>query len=197
MSLRSITPKIGRLSCKKCPIFEPRTGTNRLRTSKKVPFAPSHRRLQDSMVKNQNDQRTMSLRSINLKIGRLSGNYCSIFKPIKATGRFRTSNKEMCIRDRVPSAPSHCPLQDSMVKNQNDPRTMSLRSRKLKIGRLSGNKCVTFEPGTVTGRFKTSKKVPFAPSHRPLQDSMVKNQNDPRTMSLRSINLKICRLSGN
>ena len=84
-----------------------------------------------------------------------------------------------------------------MVKNQNEPRNMSLRSKNLKIGRLSGNKCAIFEPRTATGRRRTSSNVPFAPPHRPLQDSMVKNQNDPRTMSLRSINLKIGRLSGN
>ena len=54
MSLRSKTPKIGRLSCKKCDIFEPRTATGRFKTSNKVPFAPFHRALQDSMVKNQN-----------------------------------------------------------------------------------------------------------------------------------------------
>ena len=52
MSLRSKTPKTGRLSCKKCAIFERRTATDRLRTSNKVPFAPSHRPLQDSMVQN-------------------------------------------------------------------------------------------------------------------------------------------------
>ena len=69
-------------------------------------------------------------------------------------------------------------------KNQNDPRNMSLRSINLKIGRLSGNECAIFEPRTATGRLRTSNKVPFAPSHRPLQDSMVKNQNDLRTMSL-------------
>ena len=54
MSLRSITPKIGRLSCKKCAMFERKTATDRLRTSNKVPFAPSHRPLQVSVVKNQN-----------------------------------------------------------------------------------------------------------------------------------------------
>ena len=43
------------------------------------------------------------------------------------------------------------------------------------IGRLSGNKCVIFDPSTATGKLRTSNKVPFAPSHRPLQDSMVKN----------------------
>ena len=150
----------------------------------------SHRPVQDSMVKNQNDPRTMSLRPINLKIGRLSGNESAIFDRRTATGRRRTSSK-------VPFAPSHRPLQDSMVKNQNDLRTMSLRSINLKIGRLTGNKCAIFEPRTATGRFRTSSKVPFAPSHCRLQVSMVKNQNDPRTMSLRSKNLKMCRLSGN
>ena len=120
-----------------------RQATGRLRTSSKVPLAPSHRRLQDSMLKNQNDPRTMSLRSINLKIGRLSGNKCAIFEPRTATGRLRTSNK-------VPFALPHRPLQDSMVKNQNDPRTMS----------------------------------PVSYTHldvykRQLQDSMVKNQNRP------------------
>ena len=60
-----------------------------------------------------------------------------------------------------------------------DPRTISLRSKTPKIGRLSCKKCVIFEPRTATGRFITSNKVPFAPSHRPLQDSMVKNQNRP------------------
>ena len=74
---------------------------------------------------------------------------------------------------------------------------MSLRSINLKVGRLPGNECAIFEPRTATGRLRTSSKVPFAPSHRPLQDSMVKNQNDKRTMSLRSKNLKIGRLSGN
>ena len=118
----------------------------------------------------------MSLRSINLKIGRLSGNKCVIFEPSTATGRLRTSNK-------VPFAPSHRPLQDSMVKNQNDPRTMSLRSIKLIISRLCGNKCAIFDPRTATGRLRTSNKVPFAPSHRRPQDPLVKNQNDPRTMS--------------
>ena len=132
MSLRSITPKIVRLSCKKCVIFEPGTATGRLRTSNKVPFAPSHRPLPDLMVKNQNDSRTMRLRSINLKIGPLSGNKCAIFEPRTATGRLRMSNKE-------PFAPPHRPLQDSMVKNQNDSRTMRLRSINLKICRLSGN----------------------------------------------------------
>ena len=132
----------------------------------------------------------MCLRSINLKISRLSGNECAIFEPRTATGRLRTSNK-------VPFAPPHRPLQDSTVKNQNDPRTMCLRSINLKISRLSCNECAIFEPRTATGRLKTSKKVPYAPSHRPLQDSMVKNQNDPRTMSLRSKNRKIGRLSGN
>ena len=77
----------------------------------------------------------------------------------------------MCIRDS--------PLQDSMVKNQNDAWTMSLRSINLKIGRLSCKKCPIFEPRTATGRFRTSNKVPFAPPHCPLQDSMVKNQNRP------------------
>ena len=52
MSLRSKTPKTGRLSCKKCAMFERKTATDRLRTSNKVPFAPSHRPLQDSMVQN-------------------------------------------------------------------------------------------------------------------------------------------------
>ena len=85
MSLRSITPKIGRLSCKKCVIFERRTAKGRFRMPNKVPFAPSHRPLQDSMVKNQNDSRTMSLRSKNLKIGRLFGNECAILKPRTAT----------------------------------------------------------------------------------------------------------------
>ena len=74
---------------------------------------------------------------------------------------------------------------------------MRLRSINLKIGRLSGNKCVIFDPRSATGRLKTSSKVPFAPSYRRLQDSKVKNQNDPRAMSLRSINLKIGRLSVN
>ena len=37
--------------------------------------------------------------------------------------------------------------------------------------------CVIFEPRTAAGRSRTSDKVPFAPSHRPVQDSMVKNQN--------------------
>ena len=84
----------------------------------------------------------------------------------------------MCIRDRLPFAPSHRRLQDSMVKNQNDQRTMSLRSKNLKIGRLSGNKCAIFEPRTATGRRKTSNKVPIVPPHRRLQDSMVKKTND-------------------
>ena len=75
----------------------------------------------------------------------------------------------------MPFAPAHRPLQDSVVKNQNDQRTMSLRSKNLKIGRLSVNKCAFFEPRTAAGRFGTSNKVPFALSHRPLQDSMVKN----------------------
>ena len=79
----------------------------------------------------------------------------------QATGRLRTSNK-------LPFAPPHRPLQDSMVKNQNDQRTMSLRSINLKIGRLSGNECAIFEPRTATGRLRTSSKVPFAPSHRRL-----------------------------
>ena len=126
-----------------CIRDRPRTATCRLRTSNKVPFAPSHRRLQDSMVKNQNEPRTMSLRSINLKIGRLSVNKCAIFEARTATGRLRTSNK-------VPSAPSHCPLQDSMVKNKNDQRTMSLWSINLKIGRLSGNECAIFNPVSYT-----------------------------------------------
>ena len=86
---------------------------------------------------------------------------CLIFESRTATGRFRTSNK-------VPFAPSHRLLQDSMVKNQNDPRTMSLRSINLKTGQLSGNKCAILEPRTATGRLRTSNKVPFAPSHRPL-----------------------------
>ena len=86
----------------------------------------------------------MRLRSKNLNICRLSGNKCVIFEPRTATGRRRTSNK-------VPFAPPHGPLQDSMVKNQNDPRTMSLRSKNLKIGRLSGNKCTIYEPRTATG----------------------------------------------
>ena len=146
MSLRSKTPKTGRFSCKKCAIFERKTATDRLRTSNKVPFAPSHRRPQDSMVKNQSDPRTVSLRSKNLKIGRLSGNKCAIFEPRTATGRLRTSNK-------VLFAPSHRRLQDSMVKNQNDQRTMNLRWINLKIGRLSGNECAIFEPRTATGRF--------------------------------------------
>ena len=55
---------------------------------------------------------------------------------------------------------------------------MCIRDRP-KTGRLSGNKCVIFEPRTSTGRRRTSNKVPFAPSHRRLQDSMVKNQNRP------------------
>ena len=50
-----------------------------------------------------------------------------------------------------------------MVKNQNDPRTMSLRSKNLKICRLSGNKFAIFEPRPATGRFRTSNMVPFAP----------------------------------
>ena len=84
-----------------------------------------------------------------------------------ATGRLRTSKK-------VPLAPTHRLLQDSMGKNQNDPRTMSLRSKKLKICRLSVNESAIFEHRTATGRRRTSSKVPFAPSHRPLQGSMVK-----------------------
>ena len=159
MSLRSITPKIGRLSCKKCAIFDHRTATGRSRTSNKVPFAPSHRPLQDSMVKNQNDSRIMNLRSINP----VSYTHLDVYKR----------------QNKVPFAPPHRPLQDSMAKNQNDPRNMSLRSINLKIGRLSCNKCVIFEPRTATGRFRTSNKVPFAPSHRPLQDSVVRNQNRP------------------
>ena len=71
--------------------------------------------------------------------------------------------------------------------------TMSLRSKNLKIDRLSGNECVIFEPRTATGRRRMSNKVRFAPPHRRLQDSMVKNQNDQRTMRLRSKNLKIGR----
>ena len=51
-----------------------------------------------------------------------------------------------------------------MVKNQNDPRTMSLRSKNLKICRLSGNECAIFQRRTATGRRRTSNKVPFAPS---------------------------------
>ena len=82
--------------------------------------------------------RTMSLRSKNLKIGRLSANKLSLI---------------------------HI--------------SMRLRSINLKIGRLSGNKCVIFEPRTATGSLRTSNKVPFAPSHRPLQDSVVINQNRP------------------
>ena len=131
-----------------CPIFKPRTATCRLRTSNKVPFAPSHRPLQDSMVKNRNDPRTMSLRSINLKIGRLSGNECVIFEPRTATCRLRTSSK-------VPFAPSHRRLQDSMVKNQNDQRTMNLRSKNIKLCRLSGNECAIFKPRTGMCRLKT------------------------------------------
>ena len=161
MSLWSKTPKTGRLSCKKCATFERKTATDRLRTSNKLLFPPSHRPLQDSMVKFQNDPRTMSLRSINLKICRLSGNKCSIFEPTMAAGRFRTSNK-------VPFAPSHRRLQDSMVKNQNNPRNMGLRSKNLKICRLSGNEWAIFEPRTATGILRTSNKVPFAPPHRPL-----------------------------
>ena len=103
MRLLSKNLKIGRLSGNKCAIFEPRTATGRFRTSSKVLLAPPHRRLQDSMVKNQNDLRTMSQRSKNLKIGRLSGNKWAIFEPRTATGRRRTSNK-------VPLAPSHRPL---------------------------------------------------------------------------------------
>ena len=60
-----------------------------------------------------------------------------------------------------------------------DPRTMSLRLKTPKIGRLSCKKCDIFEPRKATGRFRTSNNVPFTPSHRPLQDSMVKNQNRP------------------
>ena len=116
---RSINLKVGQLPGNECAIFEPRTATGRRRTSNKVPFAPSHRRLQDSMVKNQNDTRTMSLRSINLKIGRLSGNESAIVDPRTATGRRKTSNK-------LPFAPPHRRLQDTMVKNQNDPRTCLL-----------------------------------------------------------------------
>ena len=91
----------------------------------------------------------MSLRSKNLNIGRLSGNECNFFENRTATGRFRTSYK-------VPFAPSHRPLQDSMVKIQNDVRTMSLRSTNLKIGRLSGNESAIVEPRTATGRLRLS-----------------------------------------
>ena len=62
-----------------------------------------------------------------------------------------------------------------MAKNQNDPRNMSLRSINLKIGGLYGNESAIFERRTATGRRRTPNKVPFAPPHRPVQDSMVKN----------------------
>ena len=103
MSLPSKNLKISRLSGNKCAIFEPRTATGRRIRSNKVPFAPTHRPLQDSMVKNQNESGTMCLRSINLKIGRLSGNVCAIFEPRTATGRLIPSNK-------VPFAPTHLSL---------------------------------------------------------------------------------------
>ena len=142
------------------------------------------------MVKNQNDLRTMSLRSKNLNICRLSGNKCTICQPRTATGRFRTSNK-------VPFAPSHRPLQDSMVKNQNDQRTMNLRSKNIKFV-----DCLV-----INALFLSLERLRVVLERQIRYRSLrlivlykirwSKIRIDPQTMSLRSINLKIVRLSGN